>query len=104
MKNKKLNNLFVKGRCAAAVALLAALPFAQAKAYDERAYMTPGEQAEYQAYSTLPSDIENRNDTLKNELLALLCLLGPIILVGSIVSITESFENKKKNKQQQKQR
>ena len=36
MSNKKMNNLFVKSRRAAAIALLAALPFAQARANNEQ--------------------------------------------------------------------
>ena len=57
-----MNNLFVKGRRAAVIALLAAMPFAHAKAYDERAYMTSAEQTEYETNGTLPSDIEKKDD------------------------------------------
>ena len=82
-----MNNLFVKGRRAAAIALLAALPFANAKAYDERAYMTPGEQAEYQAYGTLPSDIENNKDTILTVMgcFAMLAIPSLMVIIGCAV-------------------
>lgn len=95
MKKHKTNNLFVKGKRAAAIALLVALPFAQAKAYDERAYMTPGEQTEYQTYGVLPSDIDNNK---KDTLLTVLGCLGMLAIPSLMVVIGCTVKDKKLEK------
>ena len=48
MSKQKMNNLLVDGKKMALIVLMSLALSPKAKAYDERAYMTPGEQTEYQ--------------------------------------------------------
>lgn len=102
MSNKKMKNLFVKGKKAALIALLASLPLKKASAYDERAYMTPGEHAQYEAYGILPDDIEAKMNDKTGDILMFLFLGGA--LVGVLMAGKKHEKQQQQLKQQQNQR
>ena len=77
MSKQKMNNLLVGGKKMALIALMSLALSPKAKAYDERADTTSGEQTEYQACGTLPSDIGNKEKKIDE--------WTPLIVCGSIL-------------------
>ena len=89
----KKNNLFVAGKKAALMALLATSLNTNAKAYDERAYMSPSEQDTYQSYGVLPNDIESKQNKRNKTVWVLASIVG---LCGVIYFINDFERNKQK--------
>ena len=89
----KKNNLFVNGKKVALLALLAAsLNANNAKAYDERAYMSSSEQDAYQSYGVLPKDI----DTKQNGASPLFWIVASVVGACGLGYVIRDFD---KNKQ-----
>ena len=101
MKKMKLNNLLVKNKKYALIAILMfLLGIQKVSAYDERAYMTQEERYDYENYGVLPEDIEESraaSDTLG----ILFC--GTLLTVGIIAGGLYLFEQRKGLNKKQKQ-
>jgi len=87
----KTNNLLVGSKKVALMVLLATAMNTNAKAYDERAYMSPSEQSSYQNYGVLPNDIEAKQNKRNKMVWALASIVG---LCGVAYFIRDFERNK----------
>ena len=102
MKNTNLNKLFVRGKKAALVALLATTLSPKAQAYEDRtACMSPKDQTSYQSNVIVSKDTETNKPAGSVMLLILAGILG----LGSVMSYgIDRIEETKQNNLIRKQR
>ena len=98
MKIPKIGNFIARGKKYPVLLAIATASFLNAceSADKQKGFMSPTEVDDYEAYGTLPKDIQNYQDNKKTTaVLFLLAVLG----VGGVVCIIQERKNSKEKTQ-----